>query len=316
MLTLRSLWQDLPAMVAEVRRAKLEEEDVTADSLDISCVAHSMGAACVLMYALLERRAGRPCPFRRLVLLSPAGLHPEVPSLLACAAALLRLLAALGLLRLLPVVRFPGDLVRVLTAKLVRDIATLDPLRQLATLLPAWLLGGPRQGSHPIWRVHARLPLNVLQGTPVKVLVHFAQLFSSGRFQAFDHGPRENFKRWPECGGRPLDFGRLYGLLDVPTHFLAGMRDHLIPPSCIQAHFALLSARRPHLAHLRTMPDSGHLDFTLGLTEEILAYVVRALLSPDPPATMEKVSSQQDLSLLVSASSPDLDQEASTPGPE
>lgn len=42
-------------------------------------VAHSLGGATVLMYAVGRRMMGQPHRARRIVLMSPAGFHTHVP---------------------------------------------------------------------------------------------------------------------------------------------------------------------------------------------------------------------------------------------
>lgn len=45
----------------------------------LQAVGHSLGAATLLMYAVVCRMRGQPHRLRRLVLMSPAGFHPTVP---------------------------------------------------------------------------------------------------------------------------------------------------------------------------------------------------------------------------------------------
>lgn len=45
----------------------------------LQAVGHSLGAACLMMYAVVCRMRGEPHRLRRLILMSPAGFHPTVP---------------------------------------------------------------------------------------------------------------------------------------------------------------------------------------------------------------------------------------------
>jgi hypothetical protein len=71
--------QDVAAQVARVRARKASELGGGAPPPRVQVVAHSLGAAAVLMYAVRTAAAGRAHGLSRLVLLSPAGLHPSVP---------------------------------------------------------------------------------------------------------------------------------------------------------------------------------------------------------------------------------------------
>ena len=45
----------------------------------LQAVGHSLGAACLLVYAVVSRMQGQPHRLRRLILMSPAGFHSHVP---------------------------------------------------------------------------------------------------------------------------------------------------------------------------------------------------------------------------------------------
>ena len=53
----------------------------------LQAVAHSLGAASVMMYAVVCRMRGQPHRLRRLVLMSPAGFHSPIPGVRLGAAA-------------------------------------------------------------------------------------------------------------------------------------------------------------------------------------------------------------------------------------
>ena len=86
----------------------------------LQAVGHSLGAACLLQYAVLCGMRGQPQRIRRLILMSPAGFHSKVPLVGAGSWELSRLLgaqfqghtprscAALLSLRALPASSFPA----------------------------------------------------------------------------------------------------------------------------------------------------------------------------------------------------------------
>lgn len=59
----------------------------------LQAVAHSLGAASVMLYAVVCRMRGQPHRLRRLVLLSPAGFHTPIPAVRGRGGAVLQPLA-------------------------------------------------------------------------------------------------------------------------------------------------------------------------------------------------------------------------------
>lgn len=104
---------------------------------------------------------------------------------------------------------------------------------------------------------------------------HFRQIANSKRFQAYDYGEAKN--RQVYGSPRPIDFGRNYDKIDIPIHFLLGLQDTLIEPINIIRQFSMLSDKHPQLAYLQSFSSSAHLDFTLGLDEEMIIYILKAL---------------------------------------
>eukprot|EP00741_Cyanophora_paradoxa_P022134 tig00021434_g21366.t1 len=101
------------------------------------------------------------------------------------------------------------------------------------------------------------------------------QLFFAG---AYDFGAKRNLK---EYGSKePLNFDRLYHLIDVPVDILAGEKDWLISVEDARWHYEYLSKHHPELARLRVFPKMGHMDFTLGLDDDVISSVLATLRAP------------------------------------
>jgi hypothetical protein len=56
-----------------------------------------------------------------------------------------------------------------------------------------------------------------------------------------------------------------------------GLGDTLIEPENVVKHYTTYHKARPSKAFLKAFPKNGHLDFTIGLTDPIMSYVLRAL---------------------------------------
>ena len=69
-----------------------------------------------------------------------------------------------------------------------------------------------------------------------------------------------------------------YRLLDVPVDLLAGAADGVIPPACVLQHVHHLRAAGVPCS-FRILPF-GHLDFTLGVKEDIRGFVLSKLRRP------------------------------------
>merc|ERR1711916_427834 len=175
-----------------------------------------------------------------------------------------------------------GDAIRRVTAKVMQDIKSSPELSSLITYLVSdFVVGGERHGEHPFDTVH-NLTYNTFAGTPFNVFRHFLQLARAQTFQAFDYGSAAaNLAAYGQP--RPTNFFALYHLFDVPVRFVMGLRDRLIEPENILKHFHTLSAVRPELAFLKTF-DCGHIDFTLGLNDDLISYILSVLPAPSGEA--------------------------------
>lgn len=58
---------------------------------------------------------------------------------------------------------------------------------------------------------------------------------------------------------------------------MMGLVDNLIRPANVIAHFAALQKVHPDLAFLRAFGRAGHVDFTLGVSEEMSNVILNCL---------------------------------------
>eukprot|EP00012_Vannella_robusta_P005153 CAMPEP_0206205800 /NCGR_PEP_ID=MMETSP0166-20121206/14475_1 /ASSEMBLY_ACC=CAM_ASM_000260 /TAXON_ID=95228 /ORGANISM="Vannella robusta, Strain DIVA3 518/3/11/1/6" /LENGTH=139 /DNA_ID=CAMNT_0053625967 /DNA_START=165 /DNA_END=580 /DNA_ORIENTATION=+ len=133
----------------------------------------------------------------------------------------------------------------------------------------------------------------VFTGTPVGVFRHFRQLISSNRFQGFDFGKKRNRKEYgsdkPPCY---LDY---YDLIDIPVYYMMGLIDNLIRPANVIAHFDAHAKHHPNKAFLKAFADAGHVEFTLGVSEEMTNVILSCLddnAEPEPAVTFHSLHSE------------------------
>ena len=73
-------------------------------------------------------------------------------------------------------------------------------------------------------------------------------------------------------------------MIDIPVDVVAGGNDELIPVSNLQRLTDSLNAKPGQRnAKLTVFPSLGHLDFTLGLNEQVIRHVLREMGEPLPP---------------------------------
>ncbi len=110
------------------------------------------------------------------------------------------------------------------------------------------------------------------KGTSVKIYRHFVQIWRARQYQAFDYGSKKNLRVYGS--ERPLAMLDNYKLIDIPIAFCYGSDDVLIPPRNVKAHY---QAMRPELATLHEFSSAGHLEFTVGLTDELISKILKIL---------------------------------------
>lgn len=258
-------------------RKKTFQTDPEGLPYRLQAVGHSLGAAALLMYAVGCSMKGQPHHLRRLILLSPAGFHPQVPLavrpckyLMPWATALLdkfRPGNGMGL-------RLPSPVLRWITFKLMADLkrspALLDLVKaglRLAT-----------SGDKSEWHAAMELPHYAPQSMPAVSLhtaCHFGQWAKEGNFRFYDYGSvEENQVHYGE-DSPPSVADNYWRLADVPVDLAAGSSDGLIPPKNVDCHMRRLVDAGVRVT-LREF-DYGHLEFTFGVREEVSRFVLSKL---------------------------------------
>jgi len=263
-------FNDIPAFIQKIHNLKSEELNSSED-IKISIIAHSMGAMATLMYIVYMGMKGLPHYLSMAIVLSPAGIHKTATFFCKLTGPLISLF-----LKLFPNVvysfRIP-NIMRVFSAKIIEDMNKNYTTRKLASHLAYSLLGGDGDSDHVVVRVH-NLAFHTF-ATSAKVFKHFWQIWKHQRFESFDYGYFGNIEHYGT--ERPIDFLANYDKIDIPVHFGMGLKDTLITPQCILAHYAALLRYKPDLAHLKAFPGVGHVDFTVGEKSSVSKYLLKTL---------------------------------------
>lgn len=248
----------------------------------LRAVGHSLGAMSLLMYVLACHRKGRPHHLSRLVLLTPAGFHIDIPGV-----------AWLVVWWLPPLARglrwawrsfawgffIPTFFARLLAFKLVHDVHRHPSLAAVLRALASGLLGGDISQ----WDRALQMPHYNARDMPavsLDQLLHVCQLVRARRFVAYDHGSAAANQRehgTPQPPDLAAQYWRLAGL---PIDLVAGTRDGIIPPANVRAHKAAMEAAG--LAPSYREFAFGHLDFTFAVKEELKMYMLRLLKKEVP----------------------------------
>jgi pimeloyl-ACP methyl ester carboxylesterase len=271
-------WRDIPAFINKILKTKRQEfaEQGIDKEVDITAISHSMGAASTIMYIVKSRMDNKPHHLSRAILLSVAGYHQAAPTL--CKVVGPVLYKALHLFPVIHSFRFPSEIYRILVSKVIQDVKNSPAMKDLTSYFMTTLLGG-RASSHPFTKVH-NLTYNTFLGTPVKIFFHFWQIYRARKFQAFDYGPARNLIEYKQP--TPIDMFDNYDKIDIPIYFMMGLLDNLIEPVNIIKHFTTLARVHPTLASIKAFPDLGHLDFTLGVNEQLMTYIEEILTHKTP----------------------------------
>lgn len=245
----------------------------------LQAVGHSLGAACLLMYAVCCRMRGQPHRLRRLVLLSPAGFHPRIPlAVRPCVYLMPLVTAAVNALRPGRGVglRLPSAALRWVAFKLMADLRQVPALRELVGAA----LRAATGGDSSAWNDAIALPHYAPQAMPAVALHcanHFAQWARRPAFGMYDYGAAGNRKRYGIAV--PPSVAEHYHLLrGVPVDLVAGSSDGLISPENVDVHLRWLRAAGVK-ATWREF-EFGHLDFVFGVREEVVRYVLSRLRQP------------------------------------
>lgn len=225
-------------------------------------VAHSMGAASLLMHVIHTRMEGKRHRLDMLILLSPAGYHLEYPLIFRILGPVMDVVAA----PFFNSWRFPSEFWRILASKLVADFRHSRDTRRVLAALASRLVTGGSGANNPIVAIHNTV-YHTLSGTSMKVYHQFRQWAKSSDFRSFNHGD----------GREVVHFFDHYDLIDIPVHICAGADDTLIPAANCRRHFEEIEKAHRGLATFTLFEDCAHVDFTLGLNDEVISYIMSVL---------------------------------------
>ncbi|KAL4859312.1 Dolichyl-diphosphooligosaccharide--protein glycosyltransferase subunit [Chlorella vulgaris] len=235
----------------------------------LQAVGHSLGAATLLIYAVTCCMRGEPHRLRRLVLMSPAGFHPEIPlGLRPCVwifPALVWVVDRLpGLKGRGLGLRLPSPLLRYIAFKFTMDLRRMPALNDLVKAGMRKMLSGDASQ----WDAALTMPHYSTYSMPALSMhcgAHFGQWGRDQSFRLFDYGSAAANEEHYEH----------YRLLDIPVDLLAGGADGIIPPSCVVRHVqSLRSAGVP--CSFRILQQLGHMDMTLAVKGDIRLFTVSA----------------------------------------
>lgn len=265
---------DIDAFVKEICRIKAKDLGGGGETLDITLVAHSMGAAASLIYVVNKKRGGQDHKLSRMVMMSPAGYHQRIPRMCRYLGPLLDGTLSQWTYTL----SIPSEAARQLSSKLVTDAVGLPALRDVIYSFGEMFLGGDFKSTlHP----HVKtVTENMIAGTSSKVFRQFWKCYVKGKFLSYDHGPEGNLKAYGT--ETPVDYMSHYNLVDIPIHFMAGQNDKLIPAKDCFKHYKTLHRHSPHLATCKPFEGRGHIDFTYGLDQEMTNEIFTHAAPPRP----------------------------------
>jgi len=235
-----------------------KEEDF---EVDITAVAHSMGAASTLLYMVNKLRKKESHHLSRIVLMSPAGYHRRIPRLCKLTGPILYHTLANWTYTL----SIPSARARNLGTRIFTDAVSLPAMRDVIYSFGEMFLGGDFKET-----LHSHINVvtdNMIAGTSSQVFKQFWTCYLKGKFLSYDYGSVGNQRAYGS--DQPLDYFSLYHLIDVPCHFIAGLNDNLIPAKDALKHYKVLHRFHPELATCMPFAGKGHIDFTYGLDREI-----------------------------------------------
>eukprot|EP00164_Ancoracysta_twista_P002013 GFYU01002653.1.p1 GENE.GFYU01002653.1~~GFYU01002653.1.p1 ORF type:complete len:731 (+),score=174.53 GFYU01002653.1:123-2315(+) len=244
----------------------------TIDDIEITAIGHSMGAAVLPMYLVWYGRQKLDHHLKKLILLSPAGVHTVVPFHIRCGLYFTKYVLA----RLFHSLRLPYDYLHLLFAKLLSDAKKSPETIDLISVLSSKVVGGDMQTS---FMRNIDFFNYKLYGTSSKVFLHGMMCHERKVFQTYDYGPERNMVEY----GQPTTIKILdeYNLIDVPIHFVFGEKDTIIHPRDALAHYNALAKHHPNLARAKRYPSLGHVDFTIGVNADVIDYVLKTIAQKD-----------------------------------
>ncbi|KAG2388667.1 hypothetical protein C9374_000106 [Naegleria lovaniensis] len=236
-----------------------------------------MGAACILAYMSWCKAHNQEHYIDKVILLSPAGNHQKIPTLLYY------LSFTIPLIRKLPFWNYFGftsKTMKILVAKVIQDINNHKATRSLFSAFASALVLGGKTQNNPFQYVH-NLVYHTFNATSVKVVEHLIQMSTSGRFLAYDYGPETNKKVYGT--EKPFDFFDYYDKLNIPIYIVYADDDRVIPKQCILRHYKELRKYHPETSFAKKFKDLGHLELTLSSNDRVIQYILKVLGQEDGP---------------------------------
>jgi len=248
-----------------------------AQPYTLKVVAHSLGAASMLIYAVMCRVLGQPHRISRMVLLTPAGFHHTYPSI------------AMPFLHILPfIMRFlnafrpgvgapayiPSPLLRYVTFKLSTDLHHIPALNELTRAALRLLFNGDSSE----WDRALQMPHYAVASMPalsVHTGAHLIQLIRRGKFELYDYGSSAvNQTRYGLA--HPPSVSDHYDLLEgIKIDLVAGAYDGVISKEDVMLHYNAMRDAGVEVTYKEL--ELGHLDMCYSSKEEVLQYVMSCL---------------------------------------
>ncbi|XP_049782118.1 lipase 1-like [Schistocerca cancellata] len=217
----------------------------------LQAVGHSMGNT-----ALLAMLASRPQYSRKLALgslLAPvAYIHtfrvPFSHFLLADWRHIQSLLQRARIYRVPPTTKESCSLLQKTCGD---DKPTQDLCLNLIQTLYGWDPQGLNKSALPFYLSH------MFAGVSVDTIAHFAQIIKSGRFEAMDRGPEENFRRYGSTRPPAYHLQRI----DAPLALYYADNDYELHPKGVMQ----LAKELQNVVSIERVPETAfnHIDFLL-----------------------------------------------------
>lgn len=227
---------------AELRRLTggrpVDATSPLVDDCVITGVGHSMGGCVLLLHVLMSRALRRPHWLRKLVLLSPAGLHKYTPW---PSKALLYALDFAGLLRAERPFPMRSSRLQRLGAHLLQDLKQMAGVGDLMAVAASYFFGGERFNFS--FR-HVSFTDYPIGGTSHRILRHGIQNVKARDFVPYNYGSRENRERYGAAKPPSIrdDFGLLADDGGVDISWIGGGLDLLVPPANLEEQHRLVLA--------------------------------------------------------------------------
>ena len=242
----------------------------------LAIMAHSLGGAAALLYAVHERTHGRPDGIDHLVLCAPAGFHMDVPFFVRVFSLVFgNAVVAPLIVRHVSALYIPSRVLRLLFRKVMLDLEhSMPAASELFGVIVGNLVFG---GDGSDWSLGANkrdYMVSRMPGVSIQLLLQLQQSLKTGRFEMRDYGPQENRRRYGSS--RPFDVAAHYGALrGLPVDILAGTRDSLTPPRMTKMHYEKLIDKGVEASYQEL--DFGHLEFAVHVRDRFCHVLLNML---------------------------------------